>query len=141
MNSSNYLGSTPPECAFKLNNKYVLDLSTGNTIPEQTSDTFIALTQGTYRVSTDFGNITALHLTPGVYIEVAFETKEKTYSLESEDVTVKALKETWQTKKAGYEASPATATKAEVDSAYAAYIKTLEEALEEAFSEEGNYAL
>ena len=92
-------------------------------------------------MSGNLGNITALHASPGVYVEIAFEVKEKEYSLESTDITVKAKKETWQTKKAGYEAETPTATKAELDAAYKEYIEALEEALEETFKEEGNYAL
>ena len=132
-----YLGTEEPEAYFKLNNKYIIDLSTGGIylstdIPQAIQPTnpdaakhFACITQGHYWVDTDFGPITALHLSPGAMIDFSYELKEIEYTIEKTNQTVKTAKETWEANRQSL-------------SAYNNYITVLENALKE---EGVNYAI
>ncbi len=146
------LGSTPPPQEFKLNNKYILDLSTGlgHLIDDPLVDPpvgnpeaqklFVPGTNGSYWVS-NFGEVDTIHLSSGVYIEMAYEIKEIDYSIEDEDLSLKAKKQAWITLLNDYNSETPTVTKQQVDTAYTAYITALEAALEAVFEEDGQYAL
>ena len=147
------LGSTLPKQYFKLNNLYIIDLATGNaylsTDPmanslshnPQAGKYFAQLTHGSYYVTGDFGKISSIHMSPGVYIEASYELKEIEYSMEETNEDVKSAKEAWILAKANYVASEAAADYITMQAAYNTYIELLTNAVETAEIEEGYYAL
>jgi hypothetical protein len=111
----------------KLNNLNILDLSTGMTYPNTGTDLFTPTTQGHYWLSNDFGEVKSIHLSAGVYIDIAYELKEIEYSIEQESAELQTLKQQW--------------INSQNQNDYEAYIKRLEEILEQAYKEGYNYAL
>jgi hypothetical protein len=70
-------------------------------------------------LSNDFGEVKTIHLSAGVYIDIAYELKEIEYSIEQESAELKTLKQRW--------------INSQNQSDYEAYIKRLEEILEEVY--------
>ena len=122
---TNDLGEVEYYC--KLNNLHMLDLSTGSTYPNTGNDIFAPATQGCYWLSNDFGEVKTIHLSAGVYIDIAYELKEIEYSIEQESAELQTLKQRW--------------INSQNQSDYEAYIKCLEEILKEVYQEGYNYAL
>lgn len=155
---TNTNGDKAPKAYFKLNDLYILDLTTKRAY--KTTDTyplgdpartqlptnaeatkqFGALTNAFYVVE-DFGEVTSMKLNRGVYVELAYKLKEIEYSIEEEDDDVKAAKTVWLQKLQDLTAEEPSATESEVRDAYNTYITILAEALSEAGFEEDYYAL
>ena len=141
-----------PSQWLKLNNRYILDLSTGAAYdgndpiyPSTPSNPtvakmFVPATNGTYWVS-DIGDIDAIHLTPGVYVELGYEINEIEYVVETTDETTKDAKAAWKEAFENSRSENPTYTVAQVKALYDAYIVALEEALKQAHKEEYNYVL
>lgn len=121
----NILGEIEYYC--KLNDLHILDLSTGITYPNTGNEIFTPITQGCYWLSNNFGEVKSIYLSAGVYVDIAYELKEIEYSIEQESQELQTLKNTW--------------INSNNQSDYDAYIKRLEELLEEIYQEGYNYAL
>lgn len=146
--ASNYIGKTAPEKYFKCNNMYIIDLETGNAhmasdpiynMPENNDDArqyFVALTNGRYQITGNFGDIKSLHLSPGVYVDLAYELKEIEYTVEAIDEDVIAAKEAWKMAEATYQNAPTVANKSAMQVAYANYLQVLQTAINESAQEE-----
>lgn len=147
------LGNKLPEQFFRLNDLYIIDLSTGNAFLStdpianslshnpQAGQYFAQLTHGSYYVTGDFGKIHSIHMSTGVYIEACYELKEIEYSVEDTNDNVKSAKQAWLTAKALYDASESDADYAAMIGAYNVYLSALETALQEAEMQEGYYVL
>ena len=149
-----YLGNKLPDQYFKLNGTYILDLSTGNAYKStdelknvlshnpQAGQYFEMITHGIYQVSTDFENIQSIHLSTGVYVELAYELREVEYTVETTDDTVAEQKEKWLVALNAYNDPENTDTELDdVINAYATFIDALEDALETSRTESGYHAL
>lgn len=142
------LGTTAPEKYFKFNNTYILDLETGNAY--ETSDPlydmpennevarkyFIALTNGRYQITSNFNKITSLHLSPGVYVDLAYELKETEYTVENTDDEVIAAKEAWKNAEKTYQENPTLGNKNALFIAYTNYLTILDTAIQLSAQEE-----
>lgn len=84
-----------PSYMVKINDE-VIDFSVGNTL---THIGFIEYTQGAYRISSDMGEIKALHISDGVYAELSYGIKELEYAVEEKDITIINAKKAWQESK------------------------------------------
>lgn len=105
--NDNSLGTKEPEAYFKLNDRYIIDLSTGNAYlstdklqdPQPSNPDaekhFACITQGRYWVATDFGNISSIHVSPGALVDLSYELKEIEYTVEETNETVKKAKQKW----------------------------------------------
>ena len=101
------LGTKEPEAYFKLNDRYIIDLSTGNAYlstdklqdPQPSNPDaekhFACITQGRYWVATDFGNISSIHISPGALVDLSYELKEIEYTVEETNQTIKDAKQKW----------------------------------------------
>ena len=102
---------------------------------------FVQLTQGSYYVTGDFETIHSIHMSPGVYVELAYAQKEIEYSVESTEDNVKAAKAEWLAAQAAYIASASAEDYAFMNAKYNTYINVLEEAVANAQMEVQNYVL
>ena len=146
--TGHYIGRTAPEKYFKCNNMYVIDLNTGNAhmtsdpiynMPENNDEArqyFVALTNGRYQITGNFGEIKSLHLSPGVYVDLAYELREIEYTVENIDEDVIAAKEAWKTAETIYQTTPSAANKSAMQTAYANYLQVLQTAIDESNQEE-----
>lgn len=147
------LGMSLPEQYFKLNDLYIIDLSTGNSYMSndpmanslshnpQAGQYFEQLTHGSYYVTGEFGEIHSIHMSTGVYLEMSYELKEIEYTIENTNANVKSAKQAWITAKSLYEATEYESDYEAMQGAYNTYIETLAAELAVAKTEEGHYAL
>ena len=103
---------------FKLNDDPVIDFS-GN-----------KNTDGRYSALRDIESISSLYVGKGLILDVVYQKKEITYTIEvGENNYINKLKEDWLIKKQNYINSPTKEAKKNMDKAYSMYIQNLENAL------------
>ena len=112
------LGDKLPNQYFKFNDLYILDLSTGNaylsTDPltnviqpnPSASEKFMSVTNGSYQVVGDIGEIRSIHLSPGVYVDLAYDLKEIEYTVESLNSEEQKKYDDWVKAQSDYDKAP-----------------------------------
>lgn len=123
---------------FKVNDSPMIDFSERDVtyLDEVTGKTETFTTFGKYSTLTNISKITNLQAGRGITINIVYQQREITYSVESSNNNVKTKKQTWLNKKQAYEnalaSGASTSTKySEMQTAYSKYIEALEDALEE----------
>ena len=136
---NNRLGSKLPNQYFKFNDTYILDLSTGNAYLSsdemqnvlkpnpQAQKCFVSFTNGSYQIVGDFGEIRSINLSPGVYIEVAYEQKIIEYTVEALTREELELRQQWIDKTADYEANQTAENQVAMTEAWNNYYSGLTE--------------
>jgi hypothetical protein len=77
-----------------------------------------------------------LHLSRGVYVDLAYELREIEYTVESVDEDVIAAKAAWKTAETTYQKTPTSANKIAMQTAYDNYLEVLQTAIDESAQEE-----
>ena len=147
------LGSSLPQQYFKLNDLYIIDLSTGNAFlaSDPIANTltgnpaakqyFSQLTYGGYYVVGDFGKIHSIKASSGVYLELAYELKEIEYNVEITEETVINAKQEWIIASNTYIADNSNSNYVTMQTKYANYLDKLKTALAEQEVEVDDYVL
>lgn len=99
---------------FKLDDSTIIDFS-GN-----------KKTDGRYEALTNISSIDKLYAGRGLVLDMVYQKKEITYTVELENQVIKDAKKTWLARKEAYETSKTEENKNAMDAAYAVYLKHLE---------------
>lgn len=99
---------------FKLEDSTVIDFSGNNK------------TDGRYEALTNISSIKELYAGRGLVLDMVYQKKEITYTVELENQSIKQAKEVWLAAKENYEVNKTEQNKNAMDAAYAVYLKHLE---------------
>ena len=83
-------------------------------------------TDGRYEALTNISSIDKLYAGKGLVLDIVYQQREITYTVEIENNSLRELKKTWLNYKELYETTKKESYKKSMDAAYAVYIKQLE---------------